>query len=208
MPGTLLFLGLLVAQPLHAKPRPAPSLLDRVQVVQIDGSELRAYGRPVEPGYFVAPGTRLEISAGGRAVLDFSGQGIVELRGPATVEVVSRPRPGISVVRGRLLAVLEGLRSPFSIKARIFSIIVTRGADLYVDLMGRDDMYLCACRGTVQVTDEQPSGYRKILTAEDHRGLGYRLTTLDGRVSAIESDHELEGHSDADLDALRSLAAK
>ena len=199
------FLSSFFVAPLNARQSPAPraSFLDRLQVIRIDGV-LKAGGQPVQEGFYAAAGTRLDLSAGGVAVLDFSGQGAVRLQGPATLQITGGRRPGVNLVRGKLLGALGGLKSAFTVRARAFDAIVTDG-DFYIDLVGRDEMYLCACRGTVQMTDDQPDGYRKIINGEHHRGVGYRFTRMNGRISAMESDHEFEGHSDEQLDALRAL---
>jgi hypothetical protein len=80
-------------------------------------------------------------------------EGVVELRGPASFQVRGGRRAGFDLARGRLLAVLPSLKSRFNVRARGL-VASVRGTDFYVDLAGRNDLYLCVCDGTVEVNGE------------------------------------------------------
>lgn len=175
--------------------------VDWVEVVELEG-RMTAEGRPVQPGFYAAPGVRLELEADGRAVFRLGKEGAFEMKGPATFAVNSGALSGLDLWRGRLLAALPRLKSPFHIHTRGL-VASVRGTDLYMDLAGRNDLYLCVCQGTVSISDTLPRGYRKTVSAEHHQGLGYHR----GGGSTLESDHEMAGHSDADLDALHAIVS-
>lgn len=185
------------------RPSAAPakaSYIDWVEVVEVEG-RLTAEGRPVGAGYFAGPGTRLELASDGRAAFRLGKEGSFQLRGPATFAVNAGPQPGLDLWRGRILAVLPSLRSPFHVHAQGI-VAAVRGTDLYLDLAGRD-LYLCVCEGTVEVSDNLPRGYRKTIRAEHHQGVGYHRASG----TTLESDHAMEGHTDEEIEGLRGLIA-
>lgn len=202
-----LLLPVLLALPAFAAKkkakRPAPAkatYLDWVEVVEVEG-RLTAEGRPVGAGYFAGPGVRLELASDGRASFRLGKEGSIQLRGPATFAVNGGPQSGLDLWRGRILAVLPSLKSPFHVHAQGL-IAAVRGTDLYLDLAGKD-LYLCVCEGTVEVSDNLPRGYRKTIRAEHHQGVGYHRSSG----STLESDHAMEGHTDEEIDELRGLIA-
>lgn len=186
---------------------PRATYLDWISVAELSDGELTADGRPVRAGFFAVPGARLELSSGGRAVLTLGKagalEGVVELRGPAAFQVMGGRQPGFDLVRGRLLAVLPSLKSPFHVRARGL-VAAVRGTDFYLDLAGRNDLYLCVCRGAVEMSDGRPRGYRRTVKGEHHSGVGYRIAER----STLESEHSMEGHGDEDIDALRALLSQ
>ncbi len=193
------------------KPKaPAPasgaSYLDWIEVVDLDG-QLTAAGRPVRAGYFAVAGTRLELSNDSRATFRLGKEGAVqgafELKGPASFSVDGGRQPGLDLIRGRLLAALPKLKSPFHVHSRGL-VAAVRGTDIYFDAGGRRDLYICVCSGSVEVSDNKSRGYRRTIAGEHHTGVGYRVGSGVGG-STLEADHAMEGHTDEDIDALIAL---
>lgn len=194
------------AQSRKKAPAPRSEFVDWVELIELEG-RLAAQGRPVRVGYFAGPGARLELAQDSRATfrLGQAGayQGAFELKGPASFAVHGGRQAGVDLFRGRLLAALPALRSPFHVHSRGLAAVV-RGTDLYLDAGGRNDLYVCACRGSVDITDNLPRGYRRSIKSEEHAGVAYKVGSGAGG-STLESDHALEGHSDDELEALHAL---
>lgn len=208
--AALLAAGMSVAdaakKPKGARPAERASYLDWIEVVDLEG-RLTAGGRPVRVGYFAAPGVRLELGqdswARFRVGKEGAAQGAFDLKGPASFGVNGGRQSGLDLIRGRLLAVFPALKSPFHVHSRGL-VAAVRGTDFYMDAGGRRDLYLCVCRGTVAVSDNRTRGYRRTVKGEHHNGVGYRMGQGAGG-STLEADHEMEGHSDEELDSLLAL---
>ncbi|MBI4423887.1 MAG: FecR domain-containing protein [Elusimicrobia bacterium] len=180
---------------------PPAAWLDWIQVLQTTEGALTVSGRPVGAGYNVPPGVGLALAAEGRAVIKLGQEGVVELRGPASFRFVSGRRAGLDLTRGGLLAALPRLSGPFHVQARSM-VAAVRGTELFLDVRGPSDLYLCVCSGSVRLSDDKRRGYQRTISGEHHTSWEFKG---GGPAGVLETSQDMQGHSDEDLEALRAF---
>lgn len=165
-----------------------------VRVVSVAGGTLKSGGKPVSAGALVAQGSELRLDAG-RAVLDFGGEGRVQLNGPAALTVGARR---LTLSEGGLLSVMSRLKGRYAV-ATPAAVAAVRGTEFYIEARKDGATYLCLCEGAVEVTGGRGAKYSQSFESKHHLSAVF---TRDGR-TLKRSEAPMLSHQDADIEALK-----
>lgn len=169
------------------------------KVAAVDGGRLTSDGQAVAVGAELAERAVLALDKG-TAVIEFGDQGRMMLTGPADFEL----GPGrVLLSRGRLLSVLDRLKSRFSVQTPV-AVAAVRGTEFFVEAREDGRTYLCLCSGALEVTGVPGLSHRKTVRSDHH--LSYIYSRHGKRLD--RNPWKMENHTDADIAALKGAPAE
>ncbi|MBI5595727.1 MAG: FecR domain-containing protein [Elusimicrobia bacterium] len=187
-------LAALCVLPAEAGKKPAAPAKTEVRVLSVSGGVLTSGGKPAAAGTVVADGAELRLDAG-HAVLDFGGEGKVQLDGPAVLAVGGRR---LTLSGGGLLSVLPRLKGRYAVATPV-AVAAVRGTEFYIAVRKDGGTYLCLCEGAVEVTGGKGVKYSQRFEAKHHLPAVF---AHEGKTLKRSEAPMLE-HQDADIEALR-----